>query len=365
MRHAGSGDYAAVLACEPDGAALVDPAQVDTWVAHWGAFLASLGDEPGIVAASVTVETAPDTGHRLRREVATQLDPAAPALAAAMLREVLATYPQGSATVRAWVTVTFAATPRPGARRRNTEDVVRDLASRLPKLCDRLRGTGAGAVRPLPADEVCELVRVAYDPQTAPLVDAARADGTALGLDWSDVGPAAAEALWDRYVHDGAVSVSWTMTGAPRGVVYSSVLADLLAPHPNVARKRVTLLYRPLNSGKAAEVVEDDQRNADFRANTPRPSARARLDAAAARQAAEEEARGAGIVNFGLLVTATVTDPARLPDALAAVDSLAAGARIRLRPAYGAQDATFAAALPLGLTLARHLRIPTTLREAL
>src|SRR3954452_10103998 len=54
--------FTVVINAEPDGASLVDEDQVDVWVAHWGQWLASLGHEPGIVAASVTVESAPDTG---------------------------------------------------------------------------------------------------------------------------------------------------------------------------------------------------------------------------------------------------------------------------------------------------------------
>ncbi len=59
-------------------------------------------------AASVTIETAPDTGSRLRREVATNMVADAQPLARDMLAEVVATYPEGSAEVGAWVALTFA-----------------------------------------------------------------------------------------------------------------------------------------------------------------------------------------------------------------------------------------------------------------
>jgi hypothetical protein len=52
-------------------------------------------------------------------------------------------------------------------------------------------------------------------------------------------------------------------------------------------------------------------------------------------------------------------------DAYAAIDSLTAAARLRMRPAYGSQDTAFAAALPLGLVLPRHVRIPNEIRESL
>ncbi|TFV53657.1 hypothetical protein E4P41_20915 [Geodermatophilus sp. DF01-2] len=362
-----------VLVTEPDGASLVDEEQVDTWVAHWGAWLAALGSEPSLVAAAVTVETAPDSGARLRAEVGTHLDPRAPEVALAMLREVVDTYPAGSATVTAYVSLTFSAAARGGGRRRDDEDVARDIATRLPGLTAGLSATGAGVVRPATAQELCRAVRVAYDPSAAPLFDEAAAVGAPPELRWDDVGPAAAEAGWGWYRHDGALSVTWSMTAAPRGEVFSSVLADLVAPHPDVDRKRVTLLYRPLDAGRSARVVEQDKRTADFRASsTSRPTARVLLEQRAAALTAEEEARGAGLVDFAMLVTATVADADRLEDphaaldvARAAVDSLAATARTQLRPVYGSQDSAFAAALPLGIVPSAHLTVPREFREAL
>ena len=79
-----------------------------------------------------------------------------------------------------------------------------------------------------------------------------------------------------------------------------------------------------------------------------------------------EEASGAGLVNFGLLVTATVQAEQDLARARAAVETtLRASARLRLRPAYGAQDSAFAAALPLGIVLSDLLALPSDVREKL
>ena len=361
-----TGHYTVVFGTEPDGASLVDQEQIDSWVGHWGQWLASLGDEPGVVAAQVIVETAPDTGTRLRREVLGRLDPTAPAVAQAMLQEVVATYPEGSATIKAWVALTFSATSRSGGKRRDAEEMSRDLAARLPGLGQRLHSTGAGAARPMTAQRLCEAVRVAYEPRAARLIDEAYSDGAVPELSWSDVGPGAAEAQWDSYRHDNAVSVSWSMSGAPRGEVQSSVLEKLLSPHPDIARKRVALLYQPMDSAAAARLVETDKRNADFRAtSSPRPSARIQREQRAAHLTATEEARGAGLVNFGMIVTATALSFEQLPDVNAAIDNLAATARIQLRPVYGSQDSAFAAALPLGLVLPKHLKVPAEIRAAL
>ena len=93
----------------------------------------------------VTVETAPDSGTRLRREVQTNTDDCAPDLAKAMLQEVVDTYPAGSATVKAMIAVTFSGAGRGLGRARDAEEVARDLAARSPWLSQSLHATGAGA----------------------------------------------------------------------------------------------------------------------------------------------------------------------------------------------------------------------------
>nr|WP_249011186.1 SCO6880 family protein [Conexibacter sp. DBS9H8] len=360
------GHFSVVLATEPEGASLVDQEQIDIWVARWGDWLAALGDEPGLIAAAVTVETAPDTGRRLRQVVEAKLDPNAPPLAQSVLREVVESAPAGSASIRVWIALVFMAATR--GRRRDGDEFARDLAARLPGLTQRLQGTGAGGARPMTAQELCEVVRGAYDPAAARTIEEAHAQGATPTLRWSDVGPAGAEASWGAYRHDGATSVSWMMSAAPRGEVHSSILWKLLAPHREVGRKRVTLVYRVLDPGVAARIVEADKRNADFRVHSAtRPSEHSLREQRAALATAQEEARGAGLVDFGVIVTATVEHAAvdQLAAAEATVENLAATARINLRRVYGSQDSAFAAGLPLGLVLARHLKVPQEIRSAL
>lgn len=361
-----TGHYSVIIGTEPMGATLNDPEQVDLWVANWGNWIASLGDEPSVEAAQVTIETAPDSGTRLRREVEMNVDPNAPAFAREVMREIVATYPQGSSTTRACITITFTAAARPGAKRRKPDEMARDIASRLTGLTHSLQATGAGAAHPLTMQQVCELVRVAYDPASATLIDEAHAAGAVPDLSWNDVGPTAAQANWASYRHDSGHSVTWSMTVAPRGHVQSGVLGRLLAPSSEIARKRVTMLYRPISPARAASMVEADLRAAEFRA-TSESKAKARdvMSVRAAAATAQEEASGAGLVNFGMLVTATVRDPRDEADAVAVVENLAATARVRLRPVYGSQDSAFVAALPLGLVMSKHIKIPAELRNNL
>ncbi|MDF0752931.1 hypothetical protein NLU14_22150, partial [Marinobacter sp. 71-i] len=86
-----------------------------------------------------------------RREVETNTDPDGPDFAKAMLGEVVLSYPAGSSTVKAYVTLTFAAAPRKGAKPRQPDEMARELAARLPGLTASLQATGAGAAHPLSA----------------------------------------------------------------------------------------------------------------------------------------------------------------------------------------------------------------------
>lgn len=359
------GHYAVVISCEPDGAGQVDQEQIDNWVGGWGQWLATLGHEDGVIGAAVTVETAPDTGYRLGAEVRHNLAADAPDVAKQMLAEVIDSYPQGAALVKAWITITFSAQTRTGPRA-DEDDMVLELATRLPALTSGLASTGAGHARPATAQEVCETIRIAYDPASAFVIDEARATGQRAKLHWSDIGPASHEAFWDKYRHDGAWSVTWAMTVAPRGEVYDNVLRPLLAPHRAIARKRVTILYKVMDPGIAARIVEADRRNSDFRLNsTKSPAARLAADRSITERTAQEEAKGAGLVDFAVLVTATVVDKDRFPEAVVAVERLGSQARLQLRPQFGSQDSAFTVALPLGIVPEQHLVVPSSIRGAL
>jgi hypothetical protein len=172
--------YTVVMECGADGAALVDQDQIDTWVAYWGQWLAGLSFEPGLVAASVTIETAPDLGARLEREVTGQMDANAPELARQVLTEVMQSYPAGSAQVSSRVAVTYSAASRPGAKRRSLEEMARELGTRLPGLTQGLGMTGAGVGRPMTAQQLAEAIRVAYEPGVQGHIDAAHTAGPRL-----------------------------------------------------------------------------------------------------------------------------------------------------------------------------------------
>lgn len=358
-----SSHSAIVLVAEPPGLSGLDPQHVDDTVAAYGGFLTALGLEPDVVAAAVTIETAPDPGLRFQREVNLRLSPSAPEFARQVMAETLELGGAGSSTVRAWVTITFRRDS--GRRTRDVATFGRQLAVRVPHFVRSLAATGAGGIRPATAQDLCEMVRTAYDPAASRGIEENTTAGERQALSWEDVGPAAAEARWGDYVHDSGRSITWTMSSAPRGSVYSNVLSSLLAPTAGVARKRVTLLYQPLSAAAAAKVVESDLRNARNAASNARASARAVIELDSAKQTAVEEAQGSGLVDFGMVVTATLEQDSdvTLEELRHTIQNSSAPARVRLRIAYGAQDSAFAAGLPVGLVLPSLVNAPKAIQE--
>lgn len=364
VHHRGPGHVSVVFDTAPEGVANVDEEAINVAVAQWGNWLSALGTDLDVVGAAVTIETAPDPGHKLRREIETHLQAGAPELARATLGEIADTYPSGSAGVTSHIAVTWSRTPHGGGRRRAVDELAVEIGRRIPTLLQALAGTGAGPGRAMTAPEIAGAVRVSYDPAVASVLDELGAGSADLG--WADAGPVAAEETWDSYRHDSGRSRSWFMVEAPRGHVFAQNLNRLIGPHPDIPRKRVTLLYRPYGPAAAVGIVDRDHKDALFNA-AGRKVGRARdvISVAAAEQSATEEARGAGLVRFGIVITATATGTTQLDQATTAIEHLAGSSRLAVRVAYGQQASAFIAGLPLGVVLAGHVRVPDAIREAI
>lgn len=359
-----TGHYAVTFRCYLDGGSLVDNADRMAAVDRYGEWLAFLPTEPGCVQAMVVVETAPDSGSVLRRELTSRTSDKASDLARDVVAGIAADYPVGGADARAWVTLTF--TGRRG-RKATADDVAGQLAARLPKLREKLAGTGVAIVHNADAHTLTEAVRVAYDPAAADVIaENAAEGGPRWEMPWSSVGPAAAVTAWDHYRHDSGLSVTWSMSDVV-GRVTDEGLAPILRPHPDVPHKRVALIYTVRDIGDGAQRVQKDLRAAELRRDSTRtPSARLNRAVTSAAATADEEANGHALTDFAVIVTATVRSADQLDDAVAAIDSVAPAARLLLRRENGTQAAAFAQGLPgVGLITSAHLRVPTILRESM
>ena len=287
-------------------------------------------------------------GGALERQVAARLDANAPAIALSVVRDAVSQYRAGAAQLRCTVTLTFD-TKRMSVKKRSTDQVAREIGTRLPHLTHSLGASGTGPVHLLTAVDVTRLVRVAYDPASEPLFEEAAAAGQEIDIDWEDAGPIGAHASFDSFRHDSGLSRTWVLTKAPTGVVQSRVLSDLLSISRDVERKRVTLLLRPIDAAMTGDIVERDIKTAKAAVGMSKIArVSSEYDVAIALKNAQEEASGAGLVDFTVLVTATVTGD-DLDDTAAAITALVSASKLRMRPAYGAQDSAFALALPLGV----------------
>lgn len=264
------GTHSVVIAAEHG-----DPvADVSDWAATWSDVVASLGDHPRLVAATTT----------------TQVDPAG---------------------ARRHIGLTWRTTPegrrprlRPGAAAATEAAVL--VGGTLPKVCSTLESALDAAVAPLTAQALSGLVRSAYDPSVARLVDTMP---DSEGPKWSQAAPRSSADTWDHLVHDGCASVSWVMSGVPAHEPLAGLVTDGL---PGATTTRLSLLHR--------------RSAAKWRAGT------------------------------AMLLTATYPTVRQARDA--ALDHLSLGTQVRLRRAYGCQAAAFAAALPLGVPVPVGLRPP-------
>ena len=347
--HHADRSVAVVMSVTPPGIDLVDTEQLDNEVAQWGEWLAMLGNEVGVVQASVVVETSPDSGQSLARHIATSANPDAPQVARHVMEEIGAEYRTGAAQMRAWVTVSFLPSSM-ASKKRSLEETARDIGGRLTGITQQLKAAGAGAVHLMGAHELARFIRTAYDPAAADLFDRASSMGEEVQIGWEDAGPIGAQAEWDFYRHDSGVSRTWVVSQPPQGVVHENVLEPLLRINSDIERKRVALLYRPIEAARTGDIAEQDQVRANNQVNVSKSTnARALREAKIAARNASEEAAGAGIEDFVLIVTATTMGES-LDDASSVVRALAASSKLpKIRVAYGAQDSAFALALPLGL----------------
>jgi len=326
----------------------------DSWVANWGGWLASLGFLLAVRWVTVTIDTAPEPGSTLADAVAAELDPAAPPAARQIMGQLVQAAPAAAADVDTRVSITFDPKAFP-AGPADLMAAAAEVGRAMPGLESALGTCGVTVLGRASAAEIAGVVRTAFDPAARGEVNRilARSRGTrAAELGWADAGPVGAEEEPGCYRHDSGISVTWAWHEAPRQNVTADVLARLVAPgrYP----KRVSLQYRPFPAAEATRVLDAEVNAAQFRAIYKRrtgrdETARDSYDQARARQAAAEEAAGAGVCLVSLYITVTVADTVDLPRAIAETEAAADSSRIRLRPMTYAQAAGWAATLPCGI----------------
>lgn len=356
--------YAVSWETHPDGASMTDPADLLANVKRWGEYLTFLCSERDAVQVMVTFTADQDHAKTLQTTVLGRVAKDAPEVAVLAAQQIVDKHQENVPSMRSFVTVTFKGN---GSKKRDAKQMAESLGARLPKLTTKLSATGAGPCKLMALQRGCEEIRKAYDPKAAEAIDAARAEGNPVLMDWDSLGPPAAANDWEFYRHASGISVTWTMA-AIRGAVTERSLIPLLQPHADVAVKRVSLIYQLHDPAVAPDIAETDVKAANFSINTSRngPTVKHTAQQEKAMVNAKQEIGGHGLVNVAVAVTATVRSLEELPDAEATVDSLGPHARLLLRRNDGTQAASFAQNLPvIGLITKDHSLVPTAMRESL
>jgi hypothetical protein len=380
VHHRRDRTYAAVARIRIPGIGLADSTRRDQRVAGWGALLSGLCTEGNpLIRVQAFQRIVPESGAALRRWHQDHLAPGAPTAARQITAELLATSTLATCQREAYLTVVMDER-RAGAAIRGAgggpQGAAAVLLRQIRSLSLAIDGAELRIEGWLGPRDLAEVIRTAFDPHAqAPLAERRAAavpaptgrpasaarypNGTPHGLPPGVTpglaGPAAAEALPGMYQHDGATSVSYWVHSWPRSQVYCTALAPLLGD--GLHRRSFGMIIEPL-SPRTAEREVMRERTARHVAVRMRQRTgqivpeheQAAMDRARAQDA--ERAAGHGLVRFTGYATVTVTDPADLDDACAALEADAAAARTEIRRMWFAQDAGFAmGALPLGLGL--------------
>lgn len=350
--------YTVELAAEPQGGENFDQEHLDRAVNNWGQQLTAFGDVSDIPLVAAVLETVPDTGTVLMETVRGRVRRDAPELARQSMYETATGTAKGGVRMAARLAITFEA--QTDERRKDPTEQAVEIARRLPEITSAAAAAGV-ICTPMTADEVAGTVRRSYDPAALEAVEAALYSGQGTGLNWADCGPRTAFRMRDRYLHDGAVSVTWEMRAAPKRAVTERVLERLIRPHAELPHKRVTIIYRVHPAGEAADVAASDYRNA-----RARRSGRTGLDnmsdvndERAANLAQQEQSLGHGMTRFAVLIT--VTGPAETTDVPridAILRDVSVQALLSVRRSNYWQDAAFAVGLGVGVSAPEHTSLP-------
>lgn len=351
-----TGMITAMLRVAPVGITMSDQGDTDRWVANYGGWMASLGYMPAVRAVAITVDTAPTGGQTQAEYVRERMNTngkGAPEFAKAVMEELIAPGALSAADVNAMVSINYdpmRMTPKPDTLEAAAAEVVRSMATHEAAL----GSSGAPVIERVRLPWLLRHVRMAFDP--ASRGEAMRQLQVGAGeeelMSWRDAGPIRTEPTWTEYKHDSGLSVSWVLDALPGQRVLASILIPLMT-RGRFAR-RISIVYHPLSAVKAAKEVESEINSANIRGffsqkTKKDETERDREDARRARQAAYEEATGAGVGTWTLYITTTVTDPSQLPDAISETETRAAQSKLLLRRCDGAQAAAFVTSLGLGV----------------
>ncbi|MCQ9334506.1 hypothetical protein NQ042_10560 [Corynebacterium phoceense] len=334
-----------LLDCQLSGQTAMTQQERNDITANWGRWLAGLSLSGDVVSAVFVINSRPDTGELVAKEVEATVHDDAPEVAKRIMREASDELSVGIPETESHVAVTL----KVSISEPDDTSFLQLLGTRLPGLYEDLTWSGIQAT-PMSGDEVCARAHKFFNPASEGDFEELAVTGQPHDLAWYDVGPAFAEVRKNTYRHDGVASVTWEMASAPRSTFEDTLLGNLIAPHARIDRKRVALVYRPFEAGSGASRVEAEHRDAMVAANSSKKirSAAAEMRLEHTEAARRAQARGAQLGRYSLFVTATTNDEQVLDRIRHDVKQLGAQANLRLREMSRQQDAGFITSCGLG-----------------
>lgn len=359
LSYSSPNQYTVVLESVAEAPGGVGPDQLEEWARQWDRSIGVLSGKSELAAAAVTLDAVLIEGGQtleMTRQWWTESNGFDWIFGDADPAEMLAEVSRPPVRLRARIALTFSTAERVRQSRRNVEEMATEIGRRLPGLSAGLQMTENGPARPLTGAEIAEAVRVAYDPSIGGWLAQARHEGGSR-IRWDQAGPIDSQEDWGHYRHDGAYSVTWTMSQSSGGGTFAAAIAQWLEPDPAVAEKRVTLLYRA-----PTPAAGDDGVDSDTSGGNGRRRAR-RAQAAPTPDTSNPWLNEPRLTRYGLLATATVTHRDDLRYASAVVNELPSRARVLMRRVYGSQASAFVTALPLGVVVPDRLSLPQGTRS--
>jgi hypothetical protein len=327
-------------------------------LAGWGDLVSAFATERGTVARLTWSDFTTAAGMKDHEQWLTQ-HASSDTAAARSYRELLDTTGALSTGHEFLVTITVSRDRLPpGGRTRDLDAHLREiLGQAVETLARGLRSAELFADPPLTVAEVSTALRRRLDP-TQPERASGGALAERLGLvQAGNAGPMVTEIQWSHLRTDGAWHRTYWIAEWPRLAQHPDWMQPLLA-FPGVGSRSLTVILEPVAPSAARRRIDRDAIRLDTDASTRSDRGR-RVGAGHRRlqsEVVEREAElvaGYAEVAYAGLVTVTAADEARLQEASEQVEHVAREHGLELRSLDGRQDVAFAAALPLGLGLAR------------
>jgi hypothetical protein len=331
-----------VALVHPQSFLLAEASEQDARAMAWGRLLAGLCRRDDVVRVQVLHRVGPGGGTAVRRWWADHAAPDASGWAARVLADAVADCAERADRHETLIAFALKASRNP----RNTTTTAEQA---VEALTETLHAADIPVARWLSPRELRRVVRLAYDPDTAPVDEAAtRRPESGAG---SVVGPMALEESWDRVRTETSWQAVFWMAQWPRTPSRVDFLAAVLAA-PGVHRS-VSLVIEPVPTGRALRDVR--RARVGHAADAAQRARIGRLEEESITAEVDDVTRreldlvaGHGDLRFTGFVTVTAPTSEELDGACAVVETTAAQAMCELRRLSGQQVAAHTvAAVPL------------------